>query len=113
MSRTPPQSCPSGTRIRKVKARESGAGGRGNTRKSTTLAEATILAAERHQRGCQSHNLTPRALAAASAAFVGSEIMRRSACATRAMSRPPSRLPPACGGGELDARLLQAEEEKR
>ena len=41
MSRTPPQSCPSGTRIRKVKARESGAGGRGNTRKSTTLAEAT------------------------------------------------------------------------
>ena len=42
MSRTPPQSCPSGTRIRKVKARESGAGGRGNTRKSTTLAEATI-----------------------------------------------------------------------
>jgi hypothetical protein len=46
-TRTPPLSSPSGTRIRKVKARESEAGGWGNTSKSTTVAEATILAAGR------------------------------------------------------------------
>ena len=38
MSRTPPQSCPSGTRIRKVKARESGAGVDDRARRPVTTA---------------------------------------------------------------------------